>query len=68
MSQAPSVGQPPAGRCLQLSGVDWETYSRLLRAFAERPGTLIVIAPLMVVFLLFQRLFIESFTQSGLKG
>jgi Uma2 family endonuclease len=38
MSQAPSVGQPPAGRCLQLSGVDWETYSRLLRAFAERPG------------------------------
>jgi len=38
MSQAPSVGQPPAGRCLRLSGVDWETYSRLLRAFAERPG------------------------------
>src|SRR5215813_7094846 len=38
MSQAPSVGQPPAGSCLRLSGVDWQTYSRLLRAFAERPG------------------------------
>jgi hypothetical protein len=38
MRRAPSVGQPPAGRCLRLSGVDWETYSRLLRAFAERPG------------------------------
>jgi Uma2 family endonuclease len=38
MSQAPSVGHPPPGRCLQLSGVDWETYSRLLHAFAERPG------------------------------
>ena len=31
-------------------------------------GTLIVIAPLIVLFVLFQRLFIESFTQSGLKG
>jgi sn-glycerol 3-phosphate transport system permease protein len=31
-------------------------------------GTLIVIAPLMLLFVLFQRLFIESFTQSGLKG
>jgi len=31
-------------------------------------GTLIVIAPLILLFVLFQRLFIESFTQSGLKG
>jgi sn-glycerol 3-phosphate transport system permease protein len=31
-------------------------------------GTLIVIAPLVAVFLALQRLFIESFTQSGLKG
>jgi Uma2 family endonuclease len=38
MSQAPSVGRLPAGRWLRLSGVDWRTYSRLLRAFAERPG------------------------------
>jgi hypothetical protein len=38
MSQAPSVRQPPPGSCLRLSGVDWRTYSRLLRAFAERPG------------------------------
>src|SRR5262245_60439709 len=41
------------------SGAEWGLVSA---------GTLIVIAPLMVVFLLFQRLFIESFTQSGLKG
>ncbi len=41
------------------SGAEWGLISA---------GTLIVIAPLMVVFLLFQRLFIESFTQSGLKG
>jgi Uma2 family endonuclease len=38
MSQAPSGRQPPPGRCLRLSGVDWQTYSRFLRAFAERPG------------------------------
>lgn len=38
MSLAPSVGQPPAGRCLRISGIDWRTYARLLHAFAERPG------------------------------
>ena len=38
MSQAPSSRQAPVGRCLRLSGIDWKTYSRLLRAFAERPG------------------------------
>jgi Uma2 family endonuclease len=38
MIQAASVGQPPPGRWLLLSGVDWWTYTRLLRAFAERPG------------------------------
>ena len=37
MSQAPPLRQPPPGSCLLLSGVDWRTYSRLLRAFAERP-------------------------------
>ena len=31
-------------------------------------GTLIVITPLVLVFLLFQRSFIASFTHSGLKG
>ncbi len=41
------------------SGAEWGLVSA---------GTLIVIAPLLVVFLAFQRLFIESFTQSGLKG
>lgn len=38
MSQVPAVGGPPVGRCLRLSGIDWRTYTRLLRAFAERPG------------------------------
>jgi hypothetical protein len=28
----------PAGQWLRLSNVDWMTYSRLLRAFAESPG------------------------------
>lgn len=37
MSSAPVKLAPP-GSCLRLSGVDWATYSRLLRAFAERPG------------------------------
>jgi Uma2 family endonuclease len=26
------------GRCLRLSDIDWRTYGRLLRIFAERPG------------------------------
>jgi sn-glycerol 3-phosphate transport system permease protein len=30
-------------------------------------GTLLVIAPLVILFMLFQRRFIESFTQSGIK-
>ena len=41
------------------SGAEWGLVSA---------GTLIVIAPLMLLFVLFQRLFIQSFTQSGLKG
>jgi sn-glycerol 3-phosphate transport system permease protein len=41
------------------SGAEWGLISA---------GTLIVIAPLVVVFLLFQRSFIASFTHSGLKG
>lgn len=36
MSQARSVRRPPPGGWLRLSGVDWRTYSRLVRAFAER--------------------------------
>jgi Uma2 family endonuclease len=38
MSQAPSVTTPPRGSSLLLSNVDWQTYTRLLRIFAERPG------------------------------
>ena len=38
MSQAPSLPKPVPGQCLRLSGIDWPTYSRLLRLFAERPG------------------------------
>jgi Uma2 family endonuclease len=38
MSQARSVRPSHTGDCLRLSGIDWRTYSRLLRAFAEKPG------------------------------
>lgn len=38
MSQAPSLRTPPPGRSVQLSGIGWRTYSRLLRLFAEQPG------------------------------
>jgi Uma2 family endonuclease len=38
MSRASAVPLPPPGRWLRLSGVDWQTYTRLLHAFAERPG------------------------------
>ena len=37
MSHAFAARQPPPGQWLRLSGVDWQTYSRLLHAFAERP-------------------------------
>jgi Uma2 family endonuclease len=37
MTQA--LAKPTAARdCLRLSGVDWKTYTRLLRVFEERPG------------------------------
>lgn len=38
MSQAPPLQAPATQQCLRLSGIDWKTYSRLLHAFAERPG------------------------------
>jgi Uma2 family endonuclease len=38
MSQAVSRIPQPAAQSLRLSAVDWGTYSRLLRAFAERPA------------------------------
>lgn len=38
MSRTPTAALPPPGRWLRLSGIDWSTYTRLLRAFAERPG------------------------------
>src|SRR6516164_3841501 len=38
MGQAVSPMQESGAQCLRLSAVDWRTYSRLLRAFAERPG------------------------------
>jgi Uma2 family endonuclease len=48
------VKKAPAGRRLVLHDVDWRTYERLLRAFAERPavrltydrGTLEIMSPL----------------------
>jgi sn-glycerol 3-phosphate transport system permease protein len=52
--------------------VGLQSFTRASESGAEwgliAAGTLIVIAPLAVAFLLFQRLFIQSFTQSGLKG
>jgi Uma2 family endonuclease len=38
MSHASTLTTPAPGTWLRLSDVDWQTYSRLLRAFAERPG------------------------------
>jgi Uma2 family endonuclease len=38
MSRASTVPLPPPGRWLRLSGIDWHTYTLLLRAFAERRG------------------------------
>jgi sn-glycerol 3-phosphate transport system permease protein len=39
-------------------GVDWSVISA---------GTLIAVAPLLVAFLLFQRQFVQSFMQAGIK-
>jgi sn-glycerol 3-phosphate transport system permease protein len=39
-------------------GVDWSVISA---------GTLIAVAPLLVAFLLFQRQFMQSFMQAGIK-
>jgi Uma2 family endonuclease len=55
MSQTHAVQGPPAGAYLYLTDVDWPTYTRLLRAFAERPrvhltydrGELEIITPLL---------------------
>jgi Uma2 family endonuclease len=38
MSQAISPSPPTSARSLLLPAVDWRTYSRLLRVFAEQPG------------------------------
>lgn len=57
---------------VRVLAVGLQSFTRASESGAEwglvAAGTLIVIAPLVLVFLLFQRLFIESFTQSGLKG
>jgi Uma2 family endonuclease len=38
MSQAPPVPQRSAAQSVLLADADWQTYSRLLRVFAEKPG------------------------------
>ena len=38
MSQRVAAKQPAPGQYLRLSRIDWTTYTRLLRAFAERPA------------------------------
>ncbi len=55
MSQAPAKRRSVNGQYLRLSGVDWQTYSQLLHAFAERPairltydrGELEIMSPLL---------------------
>ena len=57
---------------VRVLAVGLQSFTRASESGAEwglvAAGTLIVIAPLMLLFVLFQRLFIQSFTQSGLKG
>jgi Uma2 family endonuclease len=38
LSQTTAIRRQPAGESLLLSGVDWRTYTRLLRIFAEHRG------------------------------
>ncbi len=38
MSTAQPVAQPFMRQCVRLSDIDWRTYTRLLRVFAEHPG------------------------------
>lgn len=38
MSSAPPLRRRPPGRSILLHGVDWRTYGRLLKIFADRPG------------------------------
>jgi Uma2 family endonuclease len=55
MSPVPAKRKAVNGQYLRLSGVDWTTYSQLLRAFAERPairltydrGELEIMSPLL---------------------
>jgi Uma2 family endonuclease len=55
MGQTSAVRKSLNGQYLRLSGIDWQTYSRLLRAFAERPairitydrGELEIMSPLL---------------------
>ena len=48
-----------------MPGPPWDT-GRPLWAYVTA-GVLIVVAPLMILFMLFQRQFINSFLRSGLK-
>jgi Uma2 family endonuclease len=38
MGRVAPIPRPPAAGSIVLEGIDWRTYSRLLRAFAEKPG------------------------------
>ena len=57
---------------VRVLAVGLQSFTRASESGAEwglvAAGTLIVIAPLLVLFVLFQRLFIQSFARSGLKG
>jgi len=57
---------------VRVLAVGLQSFTRASESGAEwglvAAGTLIVIAPLLLLFVLFQRLFIQSFARSGLKG
>jgi Uma2 family endonuclease len=38
MSHAPAISRPAPGNRILLSCIDWQTYSRILKALDERPG------------------------------
>jgi hypothetical protein len=55
MNQAPALRKSIKGQYLRLTDVDWQTYTRLLHVFAERPairltydrGVLEIMSPLL---------------------
>lgn len=63
------VTNTPASRVLTVGLASFSQYSEGAPQMATiAAGTLIVIGPLLVAFILFQRQFVESFVRTGIKG